>query len=462
MSDDRDGESDSSLERSIVTSALCVLSFLAGAMTVAFESSLYTRWLQPSMRALEASLRRMEQSNTPEELKFWYPLRKRERFQHEGVIHHDSERAYQGYTLYTSMHDSASTLIDMEGRVVHEWRKPFREVWEDPPHVSSPVDTSLIYWAGSRLLPDGDLLAYYAADSDTPYGYGMVRLDRNSNVEWRYPNRVHHDVDVQSNGSIYALIHRMRDLEAEPISELPVRESLVLEDLVVRLSADGEELERISLLEAFASSPEFRPILEHWFEAGSDWDVLHTNNVERISADFAEHHDFARPGQLLFSFRTLHALAILDPETRQIVWAQRGPWIHQHDPDPLPNGHILIFDNKGYMGEGGPSKLVEYNPSTRKVAWRYTGDNTYPFATGTRGTQTILPNGNVLVVESNTGRIFEITREGDVVWEFINPVRTSQNGVSYIATIGHRVQRMPAEELDFTPDGPPKTESSTE
>ena len=32
-----------------------------------------------------------------------------------------------------------------------------------------------------------------------------------------------------------------------------------------------------------------------------------------------------------------------------------------------------------------------------------------------------LPNGNTLINEGTFGRFFEVTRDGDVVWEYINP-----------------------------------------
>ena len=32
-----------------------------------------------------------------------------------------------------------------------------------------------------------------------------------------------------------------------------------------------------------------------------------------------------------------------------------------------------------------------------------------------------LPNGNTLITESSFGRFFEVTREGEVVWEYVNP-----------------------------------------
>jgi hypothetical protein len=34
-----------------------------------------------------------------------------------------------------------------------------------------------------------------------------------------------------------------------------------------------------------------------------------------------------------------------------------------------------------------------------------------------------LPNGNTLIVESDAGRAFEVTAEGEIVWEFLNPDR---------------------------------------
>lgn len=452
MSDeDASDTSSETLARSVSILAIFVLSFLGGAMTTEFESFPYPQLLERPFRALESYIDRFAQASSPNQTDFWFPLRGDERFQQKGTTRHLPDRAYEGYTLYTSAHESASRLVDMQGRVVHEWRKPFREVWDDPPHIDRPVEPSMIHFGGTHLFPDGDLLVNYTADGDTPYGYGLIRLDRESNLEWRYAGKVHHDFDVGSDGSIYTLIHRMRDIRANPVPGIPDRERFVLEDVLVRLSEEGEELERLSLFEAFASSPRYQPMLDHWFGNEEPWDTLHANNVERIPEDFAEHHDFAEPGQLLLSFRSLHAIALLDPEIEQIVWAQRGPWVRQHDPDPLPNGHILIYDNQGHMGEGGVSRLLEFDPAAHEIVWRYTGDAQNPFETHYRGKQMPLPNGNVLVAESNAGRMFEVTRDGTIAWEFINPARTTYNGYTLIAAITGRVTRIPGGELTFDP-----------
>ena len=32
-----------------------------------------------------------------------------------------------------------------------------------------------------------------------------------------------------------------------------------------------------------------------------------------------------------------------------------------------------------------------------------------------------LPNGNILINEAETGRFFQVTPDGEIVWEYINP-----------------------------------------
>jgi hypothetical protein len=32
-----------------------------------------------------------------------------------------------------------------------------------------------------------------------------------------------------------------------------------------------------------------------------------------------------------------------------------------------------------------------------------------------------LPNGNTLITEASFGRFFEVTKEGEIVWDYVNP-----------------------------------------
>jgi hypothetical protein len=117
------------------------------------------------------------------------------------------DTAFQGFTLYTSGDQAAARLIAMDGRVVHEWSRPYSEVWNDGAAVRSPQRDELIFWHKARLLPNGDLLALYEAAGDTPWGYGLVRLAPDSSVVWSYLQQAHHDLDVMPDGRILTLIH---------------------------------------------------------------------------------------------------------------------------------------------------------------------------------------------------------------------------------------------------------------
>jgi hypothetical protein len=84
----------------------------------------------------------------------------------------------------------------------------------------------------------------------------------------------------------------------------------------------------------------------------------------------------------------------------------------------LENGHILLFDNgvnRRY------SRVMELDPLTEAIVWQYQTDPKRNFFSDTRGSAQRLPNGNTLICESNKGRVFQVTEEGEIVWEWLNP-----------------------------------------
>jgi hypothetical protein len=50
-----------------------------------------------------------------------------------------------------------------------------------------------------------------------------------------------------------------------------------------------------------------------------------------------------------------------------------------------------------------------------------------------------LQNGNTLITESDNGRAFEVTEDGSIVWEFVNPERAGDEG-QYVATLFEMVR----------------------
>jgi hypothetical protein len=64
------------------------------------------------------------------------------------------------------------------------------------------------------------------------------------------------------------------------------------------------------------------------------------------------------------------------------------------------------------------SRVLEINPVTLELVWSYAGPRFY--SSNISGAQR-LPNGNTLVTEGANGRLFEVTREGRIVWEYMYP-----------------------------------------
>src|SRR3546814_3016426 len=114
-----------------------------------------------------------------------------------------------------------------------------------------------------------------------------------------------------------------------------------LDVAVTVLSPDGEELKTVFLMDILAK-PEYRRLLDHisWF---NNHDFIHTNTIEYIDAEKAAVLPFAEEGQVLLSFRDIGTLAVIALDSEEIVWACRGDWAGQHDPDILPNGNILLL-----------------------------------------------------------------------------------------------------------------------
>jgi hypothetical protein len=69
--------------------------------------------------------------------------------------------------------------------------------------------------------------------------------------------------------------------------------------------------------------------------------------VEVLREAVAPAFPMFRAGDVLLSLRNLDTLVVADGRTWRIKWAMTGPFLGQHDPDFLPNGHLMVFDNRG-------------------------------------------------------------------------------------------------------------------
>ena len=361
------------------------------------------------------------------------------RTERRGVTIHDPARAYEGYTLYTSGGGPVASLVDMDGNEVHRWTLPYSKLWSTNPAGRGAQDDGLMYWRKAIMYPNGDLLAIYITAGDTPWGYGIARLDADSNVIWKYHGATHHDFDITPDGRVIVLTHAFSDKKFE---DFPALANPFLNDYVVVLDGEtGEEQSKIPLFESFYES-RFQPLLTNIAHFAVE-DPLHTNSVQFVDDELAQSFQPAqgRGNQVLVSFRHPGTPALIDLDSGQLTWAMSGSWLGQHSARALPNGNFTLFDNYGHFLPKNLTRALEVDPVTEEIVWRYEGDKAHPFESRLRGALITLPNGNRLITESDGGRLFEVTRDGSIVWEFFNPKRAGdENQHIPVVSSGQRLR----------------------
>jgi len=358
-----------------------------------------------------------------------------------GVVVYDPSRAQPGVNLYNSGHAPTAVAIDMDGDELHRWGYNIDDVWPD----ARPAKMAH-YWRRVHLYPNGDLVAMFS-------DYGLVRLDRDSRLKWAWRARCHHDLFVAPDRRIFTIRRK-----AEMVSGLNYGRG-VLTDYISVLNDDGELQNEISILDCFTGS-RFEDVLASM--PVRDEDVLHTNSIVVLDGSQADRSPVLAKGNLLISMRAVDALAIIDPRVEQVVWAVGGRvWSQQHDPQPLPNGHLLVFDNLG----GGPvkievagtealvrsSRVIEVDLRAENPLWEFRGAEDQPLYSRTNGALDPLANGDVLISESNFGRAVEVTRDKEVVWEWVNPHRAGEEN-ELIATL-FEMQRVDSSRVEWLWEG---------
>ena len=337
----------------------------------------------------------------------WAPIGKSGRKQ--GVTRFIQRRSFSGLNLYNTRDQAKAILIDMQGKVVHSWegKNPAVREWH-------------------YVLPARDARHIFVISKDQL----LAKIDWDSAEVWSRPGGYHHDVSEAPDGRLFAVSRAGRVIqwrgESFPILDDYVEvltaeggavKSLSVFDLVrpyvpeSLLQQARQEAARLGLINSPPSPAAARPEIKE----ESPFDILHTNAASFLTHAARAH---CRPGDLLVSVREINLVACIDWEKEKIVWSWGpGELEKQHHPTLLSNGNILIFDNRSHHP---PSRVVEVNPHSGAIEWQ-AGPPELRFFSFSRGAAQRLPNGNTLVTISDNGRAVEITRSGEIVWEFYNP-----------------------------------------
>jgi len=328
--------------------------------------------------------------------------------QKNGVTLFEKNLANKGINIYNSYKLAGAYLVDMKGKILHTW-SPEKSHW---------------HWHHVKMLEKGDLLVVVK-------DVMLMRIDWDSNIKWIIKKKFHHDVSIAENGDIYSLTRDTKWINYKS------RIIPILDDYLTILTQEGKIKKKISFYELLKNKiPSWmlkktlkrqinqsnKKNINEEIKSGSIFDIYHVNAVEIINKNFNE---IFKRGNILFCAKIVNRIGVIDIKKQNLLWSWgKGILQQPHHPTLLENGNILIFDN-GVRRKY--SRVIEYNPSANKIEWEYKGKSPDSFFSRWGGANQRLPNGNTLITESAKGRVFEITRNGKIVWDFYNPYRSRDN-----------------------------------
>jgi hypothetical protein len=390
-----------------------------------------------------------------------------------GTTIYDPERAWNGYTVLSPLGTQAVIVIDMNGNVVKRW---------DGYNNSAG--------GPARIFPDGVVMAAAGNNPPRQESVELVERDFEGHVIWRFDHnqqiqtqdrgaiwsaRQHHDWQREDFPAGYyapgvrpgAAGTKTLILTHSNDSRPNVANGELEDDRLIEVGWNGEivwEWVASDHIDEFGFSAAARNAIKAGQGAGGgrggargDFDWLHINSATYVGPNhwFDDGDQRFAPNNILISSRQASFLAIVARDGK-IVW-RLGPdfseskelrairqIIGQHHAHIIPKGlpgagNLLVFDNGGASGYGfanpnapdgsnsfarANSRVLEINPVTLALVWSYAGPRFY---SSNISSAQRLPNGNTLITEGAGGRLFEVTKESKIVWEYINPLFAGAN-----------------------------------
>jgi hypothetical protein len=399
------------------------------------------------------------------------------------------EKCWNGFTLFNATlfqkNDVGTVLIDMNGNVVNRWRH-----LDGMPIKMLPGGT-IMGSTACRNMKYGyqDMVDLVEVDWEGRIVWKFDKYERvkDPRQKPRWMARQHHDYQREGNpvgyyvpgmeakasgGKTLILCHKN-------VTDLRISGHPLVDDAIIEVDEKGkiswewtcsEHFDELGFSEEAKNTLARNPDMVLNGGAG-DW--MHINSMSTLGPNRWYDGGDARfhPDNIIWDSRQANIIAIIDRQTGKIVW-QLGPYftatealrkmgqiIGQHHAHLIPRGlpgegNILVFDNGGHAGYGAPnpgaptglnyalrdhSRVLEFNPLTLEIAWQYPSRGTGSLYSSFVSSAQRLPNGNTLITEGGGGRLFEVTAQGETVWEYLSPYTQKKRPMNMV----YRAYRVP-------------------
>lgn len=364
-----------------------------------------------------------------------------------GTTIYKPDKAYGGYVLtWDGLMDMNGTIV--HGNKVHGWNVPPTSAWKVATRLTK--EGALITSKEPKALAQQAPVYYHPGLSG---GRNLFKYDWDGNLIWTFtvpdniqPGGIHHAKEIAENGDIAFIV--WETLPAKYLEKItdPERKTVEIKtDVLLIVNKEGE------LIWEWHECEHLDVNTYSLFDGITDW--THTNTIQALPENhwYDEGHKEFRPGNVMFNPRNLDKFFIIDRETKEIVWDYTGTFAgglaHPHGPLMLEKGlpgagNIIVFDNgllPRMSRHGGRTFLLEINPAKKEVVWCYPPTDeeysTVPFLKIQEEEGSVpndsqffsiaggycqrLPNGNTLIMESHGGRMFQVTPEAEIVWEWV-------------------------------------------
>lgn len=420
------------------------------------------------------------------------------------------DKTWNGYVIHDAPDGHGAVLIDMNGNVVKQWTSissvpgPFRilpggfVMGGDTPRRPHQEAIALIQldWDGNEVW------RYDQMEQVVTQGEENEEGEREPG-ETVWSSRQHHDWQREGNpvgyyapgmepqiasGKTLVLAHK--NVTVPDISPRRLED-----DYIYELSWDGEVLWdwlASDHVDELGFSERARNAIHRsvaWNENRESADWLHINSLSYVGPNqwYEQGDERFHPDNIIFSARAANIIGIINRQGN-VVWRlgpdytvteaskALGQIIGQHNPHIIPEGlpgagNMLVFDNGGSAGYGfadpaapngqdsvrrDSSRVVEFNPITLEIVWEYSigGTEKFQFFSHYVSNAQRLPNGNTMVTEGADGRIFELTEEKEIVWEYMSPFFGTREPISRRIFRAYRVP------YDWIPQLDPPTETA--
>lgn len=334
--------------------------------------------------------------------------------------------AQPGLNLVTQISGEALEVkvMDLDGQVIHRWAIDWFTIWPDATHVPDrlrPRARPGTHVNGATLLANGDLVFNFEH-------LGLVRLDRAGGVVWRLPYLTHHSVCRGDDGNLWVCGQKEHDA---PLPAFPNLVPPFVEDTILVVAPEGRIVHEWSVLELLrANGRQGLLCLANLdtFDTAVSGDVTHLNHVEPFPANMPG--GFFQAGDVLVSLRNNNTVFAFERASGHIKFCCTGLFVRQHDPHFVDGNTFSVFDNHnlGKADEHAHSRILLVSAPSQAVQTWFAGSAQQPFFTPILGRHQWLPNGHLLITDSCAGRAFELDRNREVVWWYVNYVQPGMVG----------------------------------